>query len=91
MIHKTYNMDGVFFRVERDGEWCNVCYSDMTPEERQTVKDLKAKQLDPYERTLYWQRMADIMADCLYEAGVLLFDGEEAYEEYVKEMYREQA
>lgn len=28
------NLDGVFFRLERDGEWVNVCFSDMTPEER---------------------------------------------------------
>lgn len=90
-MRKTYKMDGVFFRVERDGEWRNICYSDMTPEERQTVKDLKAKQLGLYERMMFWQRMADIMADCLYETGVLLFDGEEAYEEYMKERYREQA
>lgn len=91
MIHKTYNMDGVFFRMERDGAWYDVCYSDMTPEERQEVKDQISKRLGLYERALYWQRMADIMADILYETGVLLFDGEEAYEEYVKENYREQA
>ena len=91
MKRKQYNMDGVFFSVERDGEWRDICYSDMTPEERQTVKDLKAKQLGLYGRMMFWQRMADKMADILYETGVLFFDGEEAYEEYVKEKYREQA
>lgn len=91
MTRKQYKMDGVFFRVERDGAWYNVCYSDMTPEERQEVKDQTSKRLGLYERMLYWQRMADTLADCLYETGVLLFDGEEAYEEYVKERHSEQA
>lgn len=29
-----YNMDGLFVRIERDGHFENVCFSDMTPEER---------------------------------------------------------
>lgn len=24
------DMDGVYFRVERDGKWCNICFSDRT-------------------------------------------------------------
>lgn len=29
-----YNMDGMYFRVERNGKFENVCLSDMTNEER---------------------------------------------------------
>lgn len=28
------NLDGYYFRVKRDGKWDNVCWSDMTNEER---------------------------------------------------------
>ena len=27
------NLDGVYFRIERDGKWQNVCFSDLTKEE----------------------------------------------------------
>ena len=23
------NLDGVYFRVKRDGKWCNICFSDL--------------------------------------------------------------
>ena len=28
------NLDGYYFRIKRDGKWDNVCWSDMTDEER---------------------------------------------------------
>lgn len=28
------NLDGYYFRVERDGKWQNVCFSDMIEEEQ---------------------------------------------------------
>ena len=28
------NLDGYYFRVKRDGKWDNICWSDMTDEER---------------------------------------------------------
>lgn len=31
------DLDGCYFRVKRDGKWGNVCFSDMTPEEREEV------------------------------------------------------
>lgn len=31
---KKRNMDGVYFRVERDGKWENICFTDLTDEER---------------------------------------------------------
>lgn len=33
------NLDGVYFRVKRDGKWDNVCFSDLTDEERNEVMD----------------------------------------------------
>lgn len=31
------NLDGYYFRVERDGQWQNICFSDMTGEEQDEV------------------------------------------------------
>ena len=31
------NLDGVFYRVQRNGRWCTVCFSDMTPDERKEI------------------------------------------------------
>lgn len=28
------NLDGCYFRIERDGEWGSFCFSDLTDEER---------------------------------------------------------
>ena len=55
------NLDGVYFRVKRDGKWDNVCFSDLTKEERDEVcKD----------RSINWMRsLADILADRLRELG----------------------
>ena len=38
------NLDGIYFRVERDGKWQNLCFSDLTEEEREEV--LKDKSQD---------------------------------------------
>lgn len=31
------NLDGVYFRVRRNGKWENVCFTDLTMEERDAV------------------------------------------------------
>lgn len=36
---KQRELDGVYFRVERDGKWHNLCFSDMTEEERGKVME----------------------------------------------------
>ena len=42
----TYNLDGIYFRVERDGKWQSLCVSDLTPEELKLVtKDWDCNQL----------------------------------------------
>ena len=33
------NLDGIYFRVKRDGKWDNVCFSDMTQEEMEQVME----------------------------------------------------
>ena len=33
------NLDGIYFRVERDGKWENVYYSDMEQRERDLLAD----------------------------------------------------
>ncbi len=63
------NLDGVYFRVERDGEWCNVCYSDMEQRERDEVARKRAESATPAEQAQWWRSMADILADQLYDMG----------------------
>ena len=42
----VYNLDGIYFRVERDGKWQSLCVSDLTPEELKSVtKDWDCNQL----------------------------------------------
>ena len=31
------NLDGIYFRVKRDGNWQNICFSDLTDEEMDIV------------------------------------------------------
>ncbi len=33
----TRNLDGVYFRIKRDGLWQNICFSDLTEEEMEEV------------------------------------------------------
>ena len=54
-------LDGVYFRVKRDGAWGNVCFTDMTPEERDEV--IGSRPLE------WWKSMADILAECLRTVG----------------------
>lgn len=55
------NLDGVYFRVNRNGKWCNVCFSDMTHEERETVIGERTGE--------WWKSLAYILADCLKRMG----------------------
>ena len=56
-------LDGVFFRIERNGKIENVCFSDMTTKEKDEVVWERNKDAE------YWKRMAYIMADCLKKIG----------------------
>ena len=55
------NLDGVYFRVKRDGKWQNICFSDLTNEERDKVT---ANRSDEWLRSLAYR-----LADCLQEIG----------------------
>lgn len=55
------NLDGVYFRVMRDGKWKNICFSDMTKEEMEKVLD---------GRTEEWlKNLCIILGECIKEIG----------------------
>lgn len=55
------NLDGVYFRVKRGGRWGNVCFSDMTPQEREEVIGERPAE--------WWKTLACILADTLRQIG----------------------
>ena len=63
------NLDGIYFRVERDGKYESVCYSDMTAEERDEIAALREKNATPEEMAVWWRKIANILADQLYGMG----------------------
>lgn len=63
------NLDGIYFRVQRDGKWMNVCYSDMTADERDEIVRKRAETSTPEEQAAWWRSMADLLADQLYDMG----------------------
>lgn len=58
---KKRNLDGVYFRIERDGKYDNICFSDLTQEERDTVCEGRSAE--------WLKSLANIMADRLRELG----------------------
>lgn len=54
------NLDGCYFRVLRDGKWESVCFSDLTPEERDGVSR---------KASSWWKSLAYHLADRLQEIG----------------------
>lgn len=61
---KRYEMDGIYYRVKRNGVWENVCFTDMTEEEvSHCLGDISAT---------YWRRIAEILARRLRELGEFL-------------------
>ena len=69
MSKKQRNLDGIYFRVERDGKWQNVCYSDMEQAERDEVARKRAEHATIDEQARWWRNMADVLADQLYDMG----------------------
>ena len=55
------NLDGAYFRVERDGKWENICFSDLTEDERGKVMAGKG---EPWLISL-----ANHLADRLHSIG----------------------
>lgn len=68
-MKRQRNLDGVYFRVERDGKWQNICYSDMTADERDEIARKRAEHATPEQQAQWWRSMADLMADALYDMG----------------------
>lgn len=60
------NLDGVFYRVKRGGKWTNVCFSDMTPDERREIIYDRMDERPLDEQVGYYRRLAELMADQLY-------------------------
>lgn len=55
------DLDGVYFRVNRDGKWMDICFSDLTKEERDTVCK---------GRDVFWLKsLCNILADTIYKMG----------------------
>ena len=63
------NLDGIYFRVKRDGVYKSICYSDMTAEERDEIAALRENGATPEEQAAWWRSMANILADQLYDMG----------------------
>lgn len=40
-MKNPHNVDGMYFRIERDGKWKNICFSDL--EENEMYEILKNK------------------------------------------------
>lgn len=54
-------LDGVFFRIKRDGKFENVCFTDLTDEEREEVCCDRSRD--------WFKGLAYHLADCLQEIG----------------------
>lgn len=55
------NLDGVYFRISRNGRYANICFSDMTPEERAAIMDGKSRE--------WLVSMCEILAKTIREIG----------------------
>ena len=55
------DLDGIYFRVNRNGKWRSICFSDLTAEEKQSVMDRRDSE--------WLQRLAVHLADVLREIG----------------------
>lgn len=60
-MRKERNLDGVYFRVYHDGKWCNICFTDLTNDEREEVMK---------DRPVEWlKQMCRILADTIQNIG----------------------
>jgi hypothetical protein len=54
-------LDGVYFRVKRDGYYQNICFSDLTPDERDKILEGRSEE---------WLRnLCIILADTIKHIG----------------------
>ena len=69
MSKEPRNLDGVFYRVQRGDRMCAVCFSDMTPDERKEIIYDRMDERPLDEQVGYYRRLAELMADQLYDMG----------------------
>ena len=55
------DIDGIYYRVERDGKWCNRCFTDLTTDEQ-------AEMIKEYD-TEGLKRMIMLLAKILRDVG----------------------
>ena len=60
-MKKNRELDGVYFRVERDGKWQNICFTDLTEEEIGTVVGERPKE--------WWKSLALILKGVINDIG----------------------
>ena len=60
-MKKNRELDGVYFRVERDGKWQNICFTDLTEEEIETVVGERS--------TEWWKSLALILKGVINDIG----------------------
>lgn len=68
------NLDGVYFRVEREGKWQNICFSDLTAEERDEILEGRNEE--------WLKSLCCILADAMRRVGE---DFDIIYEVYEEE------
>lgn len=70
----VFDLDGIYFRVERNGKWQSLCVSDLTPKELKSVtKDWDCNQLTIVAKELSCtlKGMFDYPAVCADKASLL--------------------
>lgn len=55
------NLDGIYFRAKRNGEWVNICFSDLTEEEREQVCEGRSAE--------WFRSLAYTLADTIKSIG----------------------
>lgn len=58
---KKRNLDGVYFRMRRDDKWYDLCFSDLTEEEREKVMENRSKE--------WVKALANILANAIRNIG----------------------
>jgi len=55
------DLDGIYFRVKRDDRWQNICFSDMTDEEIDTIIGERSSD--------WWKAVALHLKECINKIG----------------------
>lgn len=58
------NLDGIYFRIKRDDKFENICFSDLTKEERETLFSDETKY-----GIKWWKNLSFLLADTIKMIG----------------------